>query len=156
MSVLTLPIPILADTLARLRDGGRLRHERAALWLASALPGGTGSVREVYEPQQETAKDYFHLPPESLQALMARLRASRLKVAAQIHTHPGEAFHSDADAKWAIVRHVGALSLVLPRFAATTTVANFLEEVMIYQLSEANEWKLTPNWGPEARLVIRP
>jgi hypothetical protein len=155
MSALALPAPILEDTLGRLREGGRLRHERVALWLAPAV-AGAATLREVYEPHQETAKDYFHLPSESLRALMFRLRAGRLKVAAQIHTHPGEAFHSKADAKWAIVRHVGALSLVLPRFAATTTVANFLDQVKIYALSEANEWTLTPNWGSDARLVIKP
>lgn len=154
MTPLVLPIPVLYQTLGLLRDGGRLRNERVALWLAPAT--GSRALKEVYEPQQETARDYFHLPPESLRALMARLKAGRLKVAAQIHTHPDEAFHSKADARWAIVRHVGALSLVLPCFAATATVATFLEEVKIYELSEAGEWLLTPNRGPDARLVLRP
>jgi proteasome lid subunit RPN8/RPN11 len=154
MNLLVLPIPVLEETLVLLRDGGQLRNERVALWLAPAT--GSAALKEVYEPYQETARDYFHLPPESLRALMARLKAGRLRVAAQIHTHPNEAFHSRADARWAIVRHVGALSLVLPHFAATTTVATFLEEVKTYELSEAGEWILTPNRGPDARLVLRP
>jgi hypothetical protein len=154
MTPLVLPIPVLDQTLGLLRDGGRLRNERVALWLAPAT--GATALKEVYEPQQETARDYFRLPPESLRALMARLKAGRLKVGAQIHTHPDEAFHSKADARWAIVRHVGALSLVLPRFAATATIATFLEEVKAYELSEAGEWMLTPNRGPDARLVLRP
>jgi hypothetical protein len=156
MNMLVLPAPILNETLTLLREGGRLHAERVALWLAPAAGVGADSVKEVYEPHQETARDFFHLPPESLQALMARLKAGRLKVAAQIHTHPAEAFHSKADAKWAIVRHTGALSLVLPRFAATTTVANFRDEVKTYAHSETGEWLLTPNWGPGARLALQP
>jgi proteasome lid subunit RPN8/RPN11 len=154
MTPLVLPIPILHQTLALLRDGGRLRNERVALWLAPAT--GATALKEVYEPQQVTSPDYFHLPSESLRALMARLKKGRLKVAAQIHTHPDEAFHSRADARWAIVRHVGALSLVLPRFAATATVATFFEEVKTYELSENGGWVLMPNRGPDARLVLRP
>lgn len=154
MTKVILPIPVLDRTLSVLRDGGRLQAERVALWLAPSA--GATMLNEVYEPYQETARDFFHLPPESLRALMAHLRAKRLKVAAQIHTHPAEAFHSKADARWAIVRHVGALSLVLPHFAATTTTANFLDEVKTYEFSEAGEWMLTPNRGPDARLVLRP
>lgn len=153
MSTLVLAPALLDETLTLLREGGRLRAERVALWLAPAA--GAAVVREVYEPHQETARDFFHLPPESLQALMARLRARRLKVAAQIHTHPAEAFHSKADAEWAIVRHAGALSLVLPRFAATTTTANFFDQVKTYALSEAGEWMLTPNRGPRAQVALQ-
>lgn len=156
MMPLLLCSAMLADTIERLRVGGQQRHERVALWLAAAIPANGGRVSEIYEPEQVTERDYFHLPPASLKSLMARLRAGRLRVAAQIHTHPKEAFHSDADARWAIVRHVGALSLVLPRFAATTTLENFLEEVKIYELSEAGEWTLIPNGGPSAKLMVSP
>lgn len=156
MTHFILPTSLLTETLERLRAGGRQGHERVVLWLSPVSGGNPAKVTEVYEPQQETAVDYFHLPSSSLKALMARLRAGRLKVAAQIHTHPGEAFHSKADARWAIVRHVGALSLVLPRFAASTTPATFHDEVKTYQLSEAGEWELIPNLGPDARLVVQP
>jgi len=61
-------------------------------------------------------------------------------VASQVHTHPGEAFHSRADDQWAIVRHRGALSVVLPQFAATTTPDSFLLEAAVYQLNSSNAW----------------
>jgi len=154
MTCLVLPALVLSDTLDMLRAGGRLGHERVALWLAPASPAAVG-ISEVYEPEQETARDYFHLPPASLKALMSRLRAGRMKVAAQIHTHPAAAFHSEADARWAIVRHVGALSLVLPRFAEATTLATFVTEVKTYELAEGGEWILTPNQGPGARLALQ-
>ena len=61
-------------------------------------------------------------------------------VAAQVHTHPAQAFHSEADDQWAIVRHVGALSLVVPYFAKDTRVASFFDDVALFRLSSENAW----------------
>ena len=85
---------------------------------------------------------------------MTHLRSDRLKVVAQVHSHPGKAFHSEADDQWAIVRNVGALSLVLPQFARHATPANFLLEAVTYELSVENEWMRVPNDGPEGRLGV--
>lgn len=144
---------LIEETIAKLQMGGRRNEERAVLWLARHT---TGNVLEVYEPEQITDIDYFRLPPSSMQALLGYLRMRRLCIAAQVHTHPGRAFHSKADNEWAFVRHEGALSLVLPRFASTTTTGNFLQQVMTYQLSPANTWDWIPNLGPEAELEILP
>ena len=153
MTPLSISGPNLEATLKILRSGGLRGHERVALWLGPAA-GKPHQVSEVFEPEQETARDYFRLPPHSMKALMTRLKTGRLKVVAQIHTHPGRAFHSDVDAEWAIVRHVGALSLVLPRFASATTIENFRDEVMTYECAPEGDWILVPNTGPHARLEI--
>ena len=69
---------------------------------------------------------------------------ARLMVAAQVHTHPQEAFHSPADDHWAVLRHVGALSLVLPCFARDTTADTFVEQAKVYSLTQADEWDEIP------------
>ena len=145
---------VIDETIEKLRNGGRNRCERVVLWLAPAV-GGPASVTEVYEPEQETARDRFYLPPESMKALMGHLRGRRLKIVAQIHTHPAEAFHSVADDTWAIIRHEGALSLVLPYFARATTPDNFLLEAMVYALSSGNEWEHVPQHELGARLEVK-
>lgn len=145
---------VVADTIEVLRRGGCRGEERVALWLSSAAPRRPAPVIEVYEPDQIAAVDYFRLPPESMRALMRHLSATRRRIVAQIHTHPGRAYHSDVDAEWAIIRHVGALSLVIPRFAKTTTVSNFLRRVMTYEFSPNAEWLWCPNTGPEARIKV--
>jgi hypothetical protein len=43
---------------------------------------------------------------------------------------------------------------VLPRFAATTTTENFLEEVMAYEFSREGDWHLRPNVGSGARVAV--
>jgi proteasome lid subunit RPN8/RPN11 len=82
----------------------------------------------------------FQIPAASMAALYAELRERRLMVAAQVHSHPYEAFHSRADDRWAIIRHEGALSLVVPNFASSTTAANFLEDTKIFQFSVTARW----------------
>ena len=145
---------IISETLEILRTGGRRGEERVALWLAKAGTRMPAEVVEVYEPDQIAEVDFFNLPPESMRALMSYLSSTRRRIVAQIHTHPGRAYHSDADAAWAIVRHVGALSLVLPRFACNTTLQNFLKRVRIFELSPAGEWNLKPGVGPDAVMEI--
>ena len=89
----------------------------------------------------QTAKaDMFHIPPTGMTALHAELRRRRFMVAAQVHSHPRNASHSKADDRWAIVRHEGALSLVVPNFATGTTVATFLDNTKVYRFSVSAQW----------------
>lgn len=154
MSAVVCTFEVLRKTIAVLRRGGEQGEERVAFWLSTAAPRKPAPIVEVYEPDQIAEVDFFRLPPASMRSLMNHLKSTRRRIVAQIHTHPGRAFHSDVDAKWAIVRHVGALSLVLPRFAATTTIENFVEEVMTYEYSSSGDWNHCPNVGPGARLTV--
>ena len=156
MSAIICKREVLQTTIAVLRRGGERGEERVALWLATAAPSKPASIVEVYEPDQVAEVDYFRLPPVSMRSLMDHLRSTRRRIVAQIHTHPGPAFHSEVDAEWAIVRHIGALSLVLPRFAVSTTPENFLEEVMTYEYSSGGDWNHCPNVGPDARIMVTP
>ena len=131
---------VVASTIERLQAGGRVGHERAVLWLGS----GTDRIDELYEPRQRTRADQFYFDRQSMQMLFAHLREKRLRILAQVHSHPDRAFHSEADDEWAIVRHAGALSLVLPRFAQEATVDNFLSLAATYVLSTRSDWEETP------------
>lgn len=154
MSTVICTPEMLSTTIAILRRGGERREERAVLWLSTGILRTPATVVEVYEPDQIAEFDHFRLAPASMRTLMKHLRSTRRRIVAQVHSHPKRAFHSDVDAEWAIVKHVGALSLVLPRFAATTTTENFLEEVMTYEYTAAGDWSLCQNAGPRARLVV--
>lgn len=137
MSRIKVGRSVVAATIERLQDGGRVGHERAVLWLGK----GAERIDELYEPRQQTRADQFYFDSQSMQMLFAHLREKRLRVLAQVHSHPGRAFHSEADNEWAIVRHAGALSLVLPQFALEATVDNFLNLAATYVLSTGNDWE---------------
>lgn len=130
---------VLASSLEILQKAGRAHREGVVLWLGSRTSTAI-TVVEPFEPVQIASEDFFQLPRESVVALFDVLRARGLMVAAQVHSHPAEAFHSAADDRWAIVRHVGALSLVLPYFARNITVASFLEDAAVFRLSPENDW----------------
>lgn len=130
----------VATTLGYLQEAGAYFHECVVLWLGRPSAEGIDVV-SVYRPQQRAAADMFHIPPDSMAALRATMRRGRVMVAAQVHSHPREAFHSLADDRWAIVRHVGALSLVVPEFGAHMSVGKFLERTKVFRFSPAAQWR---------------
>jgi proteasome lid subunit RPN8/RPN11 len=150
--LVTCPSTVLATTLAHLREAGTRRCECIVLWLGRPADGGI-RVEEAYVPRHEAREDMFHIPRESMASLHAYLREHRLMVAAQVHSHPREAFHSFADNQWAIIRHEGALSLVLPYFAASATPFNFGAEVKVYRFSDTAEWVEVPRREVEAQCL---
>jgi proteasome lid subunit RPN8/RPN11 len=141
--LITCPAVAVSQTLIHLQEGGARACECVVLWLGRRHATGI-NVERVYRPLHHAEADFFHIPREGMTALHDELRRDRLMVAAQVHSHPGEAFHSLADDRWAIVRHEGALSLVVPGFAFQTQVDNFLDQTKVFRFSGAAEWLETP------------
>jgi proteasome lid subunit RPN8/RPN11 len=134
---------VIAQTLDHLHDGGTRNCETVVLWLGRRSDQ-LQPVLEVYRPDQIVDIDYFRIPSESMRALSAHLRANRLHILGQVHSHPELAFHSRADNEWAIVRHIGAVSLVVPWFGRSTTPASFIDDIAAFRLSEADRWVGVP------------
>lgn len=130
----------VAQSILELQKAGNIESERVLLWLGKRKAHDV-RVTEIFVPLQVANYDFFSIPPSSMRALLQHLREKELMVAAQMHSHPEEAFHSQADDRWAIVRHEGALSIVLPYFARTSSVENFLETSATFALSAQNEWR---------------
>ncbi len=144
MTHVRVPIAVVEQTLAFLKDAGTQHDsEGVVLWLGKRSDAGI-AVSKAFIPQQIASSDYFHIPPASMTALLRHLGDTRTFIAAQVHSHPRKAFHSHADDTWAIVRHVGALSIVVPDFAATTSIHNFMAKAAAYRLSPDNTWELVP------------
>lgn len=73
-----------------------------------------------------------------LTELWKRLAASQRSIKVQIHTHPGQAFHSSTDDKWPIVAQAGFMSIVIPDFA---TGEPNLDLSWIGSLQENGTWR---------------
>lgn len=142
-SVVVISRDLVRTTIEELQRAGRVHQERVVLWLGR-WEANAVTVRRVFVPIQQAAHDYFHIPREGMAALLTYLRQSRLQVAAQVHSHPYEAFHSQADERWAIIRHVGALSLVVPSFGLQTTAETFVDDAAVYELFSDNRWHHVP------------
>lgn len=130
---------IMTASLARLHASGAKRHEGVVLWLGKR-ERPTARITHVFEPLHRASIDFFHIPPQGMQQFMTYLEEHNVALLAQVHTHPAEAFHSLADDKWAMVRHLNALSLVLPNFAQHVSPRNFLTVAATFRLDEHNRW----------------
>ena len=144
----------VAHTLRHLQEAGHRGTECVVLWFGRQ-EDAVVRVQQVYCPVQVTRKDMFHIPPDSMKALLTEISSKRLLIAAQVHSHPFEAFHSKADDAWAIVRHAGALSLVVPNFALKTSTGNFMDDAKLFRLAPENRWREVPRGEIGQWLAIR-
>jgi len=131
---------LVTETLDLLRKAGERHLESVVLWLGRRTEDRI-SVTEPYVPAHTADCDYFRIPSHAISDLLSHLTTTGTFVAAQVHTHPKEAFHSRPDDKWAIVRHEGALSLVVPYFARKTEANNFLDRIAAFRLNSGNIWE---------------
>lgn len=139
MSKLSITPALIEQTITILQEGGKKSCETVVFWL-----GKGSTVDEVYRPDQKVKVDQFYLSNASMRSLMDYLKRDRRRILAQVHSHPGEAFHSKADDEWAVIRHLGALSLVLPTFAHATTLNNFFDQAATFSLSADDKWLEVP------------
>lgn len=142
---LKVPIDVVSATLAHLKSDGGQAREGVVLWLGRRAISHVDVVAAL-RPEQDAGADMFRIPPASMSAIMARLRNEDLMIGAQVHSHPQNAFHSAADDAWAIVRHVGALSLVVPFFGLKTTLASFFDHSAVFVLSAEDKWVPVANF----------
>jgi proteasome lid subunit RPN8/RPN11 len=151
---LSVPHRLLAATLRELRDAGAASMERLVLWTGE--PAADAHVSSLVVPPQEADVDYFHVPPIGMRAVFDALRPNRHAVLAQVHSHPGVAFHSEADDEWAIVRYEGALSIVVPYFASATTPETFVQDAAVFVLRADDVWHEVPRGELDHLLEMTP
>jgi JAB domain-containing protein similar to deubiquitination enzymes len=100
---------------------GRKGLEGMAFWVGTHQ-NEIFEVRETIIPQQRGTRTAHGLAVtvagEELHRLNLWLFRNKLRLIAQIHSHPTDAYHSDTDDQYAIATTVGCLSLVVPNFAA--------------------------------------
>jgi proteasome lid subunit RPN8/RPN11 len=135
-----VPSAVIAETLMAIHESGRHDQEGIVIWLGRRS-GEDVNVVEPHHPIHDAKSNMFLIPSAGMRKLQERMRDTRTFVAAQVHSHPEEAFHSEEDVRWAIVRHAGALSAVLPRFGLRITPSSFLEKAKLFRLNEASTWQ---------------
>lgn len=74
-------------------------------------------VDAVVHPRHTAGAAGYDLDSQAIAELWQELAANRRSIRAQVHTHPGAAFHSSRDDALALVHTPGFLSLVIPNFA---------------------------------------
>jgi hypothetical protein len=110
-----LPRRILDETFNHFRRCGAGRRECQTLWVG---PWATPDcITEAVHPKHKAHMGGFELDDAWLSGFWLRLAEENLGIRIQVHTHPGEAFHSPIDDEFPIIHTPGFLSLVIPDFA---------------------------------------
>src|SRR6185437_16939548 len=116
-----VPRSAIETTLKAMRHFGSHGCEALVLWVGHIDSAtGTARVAQAFVPDQkpisgEEGVGYF-VSGDTLFKLNKALSETGLRLIAQVHSHPGEAYHSEADDRYAIVTADGGLSLVVPDF----------------------------------------
>ncbi len=143
---------VVRATLEVLQRFGAEHLEGLVLWLGD-VEADRAHVLQAMVPEQEAISSeegvgYF-VSGETLFKLNQSLSTSGLRLIAQIHSHPGEAYHSDADDRYAIVTADGGLSLVVPDFGKAPADPTAWA---VYRLSNGQWQELS---SQQARTLLR-
>jgi hypothetical protein len=137
MSVIyRLPRNILDQTFAHFRGCGRGRRECQVLWVSPWDAPET--ITKVVHPKHEAHVGGFVLDNGWLNDFWFGLAQENLGIRIQVHTHPGEAFHSPTDDAFPIIHTTGFLSLVVPNFAFGPIG---FEQAFLTEIQEGGRWR---------------
>ena len=131
-----LPRSILDQTFAHFRGCGLGRRECQVLWVS---PWGVPeTIAKAVHPDHEAHGGGFVLDDRWLNDFWVTLARENLGIRIQVHTHPGEAFHSQTDDAFPIINTIGFLSLVIPNFALGPIS---FEEAYLTEIQEDGRWR---------------
>jgi Prokaryotic homologs of the JAB domain len=110
---------VITATLQVLQLFGSHGCEGLVLWIGE-IGKGYARINQAFVPDQRPLKSeegvgYF-VDAETLFELNRKLSETGLRLIAQVHSHPTEAYHSETDDRYAIVTADGGFSLVVPNF----------------------------------------
>jgi hypothetical protein len=137
---------MLEETFEHFRKCGHGREECQALWISSWNTPET--LSRVIHSKHAAHFGGFVLDDAWLNAFWLDLGNTNNGVRVQVHTHPGEAFHSKTDDDFPIIHKPGFLSLVIPNFALGPV--GFMD-AFLTEIQPNGQWKQV---AIESRLVL--
>ncbi len=149
----TVPLALAEATQRSLRAAGREGNEGLALW--SGIQDGTSfAVRTLTTPEQRALRSAegvcVVVDGNALHEVNVAVFKRGERLLAQVHSHPGRAYHSAMDDRYAVITSPGALSLVVPDFAVRPFDVG---GCAIYRLTRSGTWIEVPR--QEAKSLIR-
>ena len=146
-AVLSVACGIVERTFDTLRKCGHGKYECAVYWTG---PPSDDFVDNVEHPVHTQSSFGYEIDSDWLTQFWKRLARLGRSVKAQIHTHPGAAFHSSTDAICPIISQPGFVSIVIPAFARG---APSFESAWIGKLDAKGTWRHLATPADVLRLV---
>jgi len=131
-----VPRRVLDDTFTHFRSCGRGRRECQVLWVSPWDAPET--ITTVVHPEHEAHGGGFVLDNHWLNDFWLDLARESSGIRVQVHTHPGDAFHSPIDDAYPIIHTAGFLSLVIPNFGLGP---EGLDRAYLTEIQENGGWQ---------------
>ena len=115
-----VPRAVIDGTQAFLLARGLKGVEAVVVWIGIIVDDTTGEIIDAYAPEQIARRSEDGVSVEVTQKGLTQLITSLADgtfVLCRVHSHPGEAYHSDLDDLNMLISHEGAISIVVPDFA---------------------------------------
>jgi proteasome lid subunit RPN8/RPN11 len=136
-----------------LRAMGEEGMEGIALW-AGRMQDRNFMVQTTIIPAQTASQLesglLYAVDGEELYLINQWLYENKQTLVAQLHSHPGEAYHSEMDDRYPIIAMLGGVSIVIPDFGFN---AFSLDDWAVYRLSPEKIWADQPR--PAIRSLIQ-
>ncbi len=134
------PKDLVDNIYKEIQETGTDGYERLALCAGEKTEKEFIITRVIY-PKQMLRKTLsgvsFHVSGEELERIGDLLYENQLSLIAQVHSHPKEAYHSEADDNYAIITRTGGLSIVIPDFGKSDS---HFEKSAFYRLYPDTGW----------------
>jgi hypothetical protein len=111
-----LPKSILDETEKHLKEHGNYGNEGMVLWSGVRTKNHQAFVKSYIHPFQHCTAVSYEVPLSEAQRLNILLEQKKEVIIAQIHSHPGIAYHSGIDDQFPVTFKIGFFSVVVPRF----------------------------------------
>lgn len=115
MRPLQLSEGLLREALAELRSCGAGQRECVVYFTGPLAHPDTADA--TLHPDHSASAGGYRVHDRWLSRAWLQLAQEHRAIRAQVHTHPGVAYHSAIDDDFPVVQTAGFLSLVIPRFA---------------------------------------
>ena len=134
-----VPRNLLGRSAQALRDVGGGVKEAVILWQGRVVDHATAEVTRLIVPRQVTGPLHFNVPLAERLRILREIATVGEFILVQLHTHPKEAFHSEADDTMAITKHSGAISVVIADFG--TRWNGTLSDTAVFVHRGAAKWQ---------------
>lgn len=149
-----VPRHVVEETLGHLRSAGRRGFEGITLW-AGVKSGREFAVQVNIVPEQVGRRTEHGVSvsvgEDELHRINVWLFENGMRLIAQVHSHPGTAYHSDIDDEFAIAVKSGSLSVVVPDFGFRPFA---LGDCAVYRLLPGSGWTYVEPDFAERLIVI--
>jgi proteasome lid subunit RPN8/RPN11 len=154
-SVLTFPRSLWYGCMAELKRRGRGLHESGCFVLGKADGRRKQAVRCVYYDDLDPeayASGVCVLDGRAFPKVWEMCRAEGLTVLADVHTHFGAPYPSEADRQNPMIARAGHLAVIVPRFAEGVI---WRHRLGLYRYEGDHRWTNLSGWRARRYLKVR-